>query len=253
MNYYERHLGDYARDTKWLTTYQHGVYTLLLDWYYTNERAIPVDLIYRIVAARSGPEKKATDEVIASFFDVTKQAGFAHNKRADLDLAKYECKREANSLKAKKRWDAAAMPPAMPEQCSEDANPVTSNQTPVTSRKAKTPVVPKGDSEAEVVRTTYNRLLPKCQQATVLNDKRLKRIKTATKLARHVCEGQGWEYTPAEFWEAYFTECSRDPWMRGEVPHPKNPAWVQNIDVLLAEDRFAWVMDKAIAAMRAGE
>lgn len=108
-------------------------------------------------------------------------------------------------------------------------------------------------SESEVVVAAYHHALPKCQHVSVLNDKRKKRIASATKLARRVCQSQGWEYTPAEFWAAYFAECGNDPWMRGEVPNPKNPAWVQNIDVLLAEDRFAWVMDKAIAAMRAGE
>jgi hypothetical protein len=38
--------------------------------------------------------------------------------------------------------------------------------------------------------------------------------------------------------------------MRGEVANPKNPNWKQNLDVLIAEDRFAGVMDGAIAAMR---
>ncbi|HEY5851958.1 MAG TPA: hypothetical protein VIT62_14485 [Lysobacter sp.] len=108
-------------------------------------------------------------------------------------------------------------------------------------------------SESDLVVSAYHRALPKCQRISVLNDKRKKRISSATKLARRVCQSQGWEYTPEEFWGAYFAECSNDPWMRGEVPNPKNPAWVQNLDVLLAEDRFATVMDKAIAAMRAGE
>lgn len=101
-----------------------------------------------------------------------------------------------------------------------------------------------------MVLDAYHRALPKCQRVAVLNEKRKKRIATATKLARHVCESQDWEYTPAEFWDAYFAECGKDPWMRGEVPNPKNPAWVQNLDVLLAEDRFANVMDRAIAAIR---
>lgn len=251
MKYFKRNLGDYARDTRWLTTYQHGVYTLLLDWYYTNERPIPTEIIYRIVAARSGPERKAVDEVISAFFDVTKQAGFAHHKRADFEVAKYKCNGETNSLNRKgaigtNRSDSVAI--SSPVRAT-DAD-ITKNQEPRTKEKANTPVVPKGDSEADLVVDAYHRALPKCQRIAVMNDKRKKRISTATKLARNVCEAQGWEYTPAEFWEAYFAECGNDPWMRGEVPNPKNPRWVQNLDVLLAEDRFANVMDRAIAAMR---
>lgn len=113
------------------------------------------------------------------------------------------------------------------------------------------PPTPKGDGSAEAVVEAYNRILPGCQSVSVLNDKRKKRIAAAVKLARTVCRQQGWEYVPADFWSAYFSECALDPWMRGEVPNPKNPNWKQNLDVLLAEDRFAGVMDRAIASMRA--
>lgn len=103
MNYYKRHLGDYAKDAGWLTTYQHGVYALLLDWYYSNERAIPVNLAYRIVRATRGPEKRAVDEVLNAFFDLHKTDGFAHHNRADFELNKYAHNAEVNSLIAKKR------------------------------------------------------------------------------------------------------------------------------------------------------
>lgn len=109
MNYYKRHLGDYAKDAGWLSTYQHGVYTLLMDWYYANERPIPLDIVHRLVRARSGPERVAVDEVVSAFFDVTKDPGFAHNKRADIEIAKRVTKSEANSLIAKEAWDAKRM------------------------------------------------------------------------------------------------------------------------------------------------
>jgi uncharacterized protein YdaU (DUF1376 family) len=253
LKYYKRNLGDYAKDTKWLTTYQHGVYVLLLDWYYTNEKPIPADIVYRIVAARSGPERKAVDEVVATFFDVTKQAGFVHHKRADFEVAKYKCNSETNSLN-RKGTDTTVRSDSVDVSSSVRATDrdITKNQEPRKKEKTITPIVPKGDSESSLVVDAYHRTLPKCQRVAVMNDKRKKRIATATKLARHVCEAQGWEYTPAEFLEAYFAECGNDPWMRGEVPNQKNPAWVQNLDVLLAEDRFANVMDRAIAAMRGG-
>ncbi len=112
----------------------------------------------------------------------------------------------------------------------------------------KAPVAPKGDDSA--VLSSYHSILPKCREITVLNPKRQKRIAAAVKLARQVCASQGWSYDAAEFWQGYFTECASDPWMRGDVANPNNPRWVQNLDVLLAEDRFAEIMDKALATMR---
>lgn len=105
-------------------------------------------------------------------------------------------------------------------------------------------------ADASELLAAYHAALPACQRISVLNDKRRKRIAAAVRLAKQVCKDQGWEYAPADFWAAYFAECSQDEWLRGDKPNPKNPKWRQNLDVLLAEDRFAEIMDKAIAAMR---
>ena len=107
--------------------------------------------------------------------------------------------------------------------------------------------------EVGIVVATYNATLPDCQSVQVLNPKRHKRIVAACKLARRVCRQQGWPYDPAQFWTAYWTECLADDWLAGRKPNPKNPSWKQSLDVLLEEDRFAGIMDRAIAAMRLEE
>lgn len=124
------------------------------------------------------------------------------------------------------------------------------NNTPVPV-PAPVPVLKAESGDAEVVRAAYHRLLPNCQRAEVLGPKRKRLIATAVKQAKQLCRDQGWPYDPDEFWDAYFTECSHDEWLRGDKPNPNNPAWKQKIDTLLDETRFTAVMDKAIAAMRA--
>lgn len=103
---------------------------------------------------------------------------------------------------------------------------------------------------SDTVLAAYHEILPNCQRIAVLNPKRQRRIAAADKLARQVCRQQGWEYDPKEFWEAYFDQCADDEWLRGDRPNPNNPRWKQNLDVLLVEDRFAQIMDRAIAKMR---
>lgn len=68
MNYYERHLGDYARDTGHLSMLEHGAYTLLLDRYYATEGGIPQAQAYRVARARTREEKAAVDAVLREFF-----------------------------------------------------------------------------------------------------------------------------------------------------------------------------------------
>jgi uncharacterized protein YdaU (DUF1376 family) len=68
VNYYERHLGDYAKDTGHLSLLEHGVYTLLLDRYYATEQGIPADQAHRVARARTDEERGAVDAVLNEFF-----------------------------------------------------------------------------------------------------------------------------------------------------------------------------------------
>ena len=244
MNYYKRHLGDYARDTGHLTALEHGIYTLLLDWYYINERPIPKDKAKRI--AKGNPI--ATQTVLSEFFLATEN-GWAH-RYADRIIDEFHVKsdhnREAGKLGGRPKKTQTVSKP------NPEITLATSHKPLATKDQEQKPLgVPRGDALAAAVLGAYHSALPKCKAISVLNPKRRKRLADADKLARQVCVEQGWEYEPVGFWGSYFSECSNDPWMRGEVANPKNPRWRQNLDVLLAEDRFAGIMDTAIAAMRA--
>lgn len=67
MNYYERHIGDYLKDTAHLTLLEHGVYTRLLDVYYTREDGIPEADAGRLVGACLPAEKQALRSVLSEF------------------------------------------------------------------------------------------------------------------------------------------------------------------------------------------
>lgn len=258
MNYYKRHLGDYAKNTRTLTTYEHGVYNLVLDLYYTDESPVSTEDAYAVCRADSSKDRASVDRVMAKFF--TPDGSVWRHARADEEIQKYLDKaaknREIGSLGGKQKAKRNASE-TLSESLGETLPDRLANDTPshkplAISHKEATPIVPKGDASADAVLDAYHEILPACQRIAVLNDKRRKRIAAAVKLAKRVCADQGWDYDPVEFWRAYFTECAADAWMRGEVPNPRNPGWKQNLDVLLAEDRFAGVMDKAIAAVRGG-
>lgn len=93
MNYYERHLGDYAKDTGHLSLIEHGAYCLLLDRYYSTENGISVDLVYRVARAKTKDEKAAVDFVLSEFFSL--ENGVWFNKRADEEIIKAQKKQVA--------------------------------------------------------------------------------------------------------------------------------------------------------------
>lgn len=84
MNYYERHLGDYAKDTGHLSMLEHGAYSLLLDRYYSTEKGIPEGIAHRIARAKSKDEKKAVDFVLSEFFSL--ENGVWINGRAEEEI-----------------------------------------------------------------------------------------------------------------------------------------------------------------------
>lgn len=100
MNYYEHHLGDYAKDTAHLTMLEHGAYRLLLDRYYGTEQGIPADQAHRLARARTKEEKQAVDDVLAEFFQLVDGAWM--NKRADEEIAKAQVKINAAKENGKK-------------------------------------------------------------------------------------------------------------------------------------------------------
>jgi uncharacterized protein YdaU (DUF1376 family) len=93
MNYYERHLGDYAKDTVHLTMIEHGAYSVLLDRYYATECGIPADQVHRLARARTREEKQAVDSVLSDFFELIE--GIWINHRAEEEIAKAKTKIKA--------------------------------------------------------------------------------------------------------------------------------------------------------------
>jgi uncharacterized protein YdaU (DUF1376 family) len=228
MNYYQRHLGDYAKDTGWLTTYQHGVYALLLDWYYANEKPIPLELAYRIVKARSGPERKATDEVLLAFFDLNKAPGFGHNKHADIAIAKYRVKSEVNSLIAQER-ESTKRARSVAQSCDSGEpshKPVTNSQ-----ERAKA-----GDAcpHDEII-AMYHELLPANPRIKSWTGARQANLRTRWR--------EDEKRQSLDYWRRFFSHVAASPFLTGQIEGQGGRAFLPGLDWLVKPDNFAKVIE----------
>jgi len=79
---YERHLGDYAKDTGHLSLLEHGVYTILTDRCFASGKPIPEKQIYRYARAQTSKEKRAVDAVLDEFFSLEDGWYFSHMVQA---------------------------------------------------------------------------------------------------------------------------------------------------------------------------
>lgn len=146
MNYYKRHLGDYAKDTRHLTLAEHGAYCLLLDYYYSTESPIPDDRCERIANAYAEHEREAVRNVLQAFFTLTPEGW--RNSRADKEISEFHAKSLKAKAAAEARWsgrNANAYADASPEhgnsQCERNAS-----HKPLAIREKKEQDAPDGAS-----------------------------------------------------------------------------------------------------------
>lgn len=94
MNFYKRHLGDYAKKAGHLSPLEHGVFNLILDAYYDREQAPTLMEALRWARARTEDEKGAVVAVLDEFF--TEVDGRYMQNRVEEEIATYRQQAETN-------------------------------------------------------------------------------------------------------------------------------------------------------------
>lgn len=89
MNYYDKHIGDWLKDTICLDAMQEGIYSRLIDQYYQLEMPLPSDIkeVYKLARVSKKKEKDAVDYILKKYFE-KKDEGFVQ-KRAQEVIEKF--------------------------------------------------------------------------------------------------------------------------------------------------------------------
>jgi uncharacterized protein YdaU (DUF1376 family) len=88
VNYWERHIGDYARDAGHLSMMEHGAYTILLDRFYSTELPIPADKVHRLCRANTEQERAAVDAVLEEFWTLTEEGWVNGRALEEIQIAR---------------------------------------------------------------------------------------------------------------------------------------------------------------------
>lgn len=141
MHYYQHHIGDFIKDTNFLTNEEVGIYLKLLWLYYDTEKPLPdsLDVLSMKVSCRDN--KSDLLGILETFFTLID--GSWHHIRCDKEIAEYQAfclKQKANGLKGGR--------PKVTQQEPND-NPVgfqvepkitlTTNHKPLTTNHINTP------------------------------------------------------------------------------------------------------------------
>ena len=100
MNFYPFHIGDYISHTSHLSDEEDLAYRRMIDLYYLNEAPFEPEL--HLIARKIKSNPDVVDVILNEFFVF--EDGKWHNKRADLEIAKYQFVKESGKKGAEKRW-----------------------------------------------------------------------------------------------------------------------------------------------------
>jgi uncharacterized protein YdaU (DUF1376 family) len=133
MNYYSRHIGDYAKKAGRLSLLEHGVYTILMDAIYDREQFPTEDEAIDWVWARTDEEIDAVKFVLRKFF--TLNDGVYVQNRIKEELSTYQETCEKNARIAKEREEKRKqVKPTVHESSPEKHDPCTSGDQACTTR-----------------------------------------------------------------------------------------------------------------------
>lgn len=277
MNYYERHIGDYLKDTAHLSLLEHGVYTRLLDVYYTREGSLPDDQVARLVGARGKDELKALRAVLEEFF-IDTPAGWTQ-ARCDREIARYQDKQNKARRSADARWNAQRSLSDGNANASTDAmrthseGNAPSNQTPdtrhhVLNTSEASPLHPepalplsgdlpgiegKPEKPDPIPPCPHERLLalfaqhlPQLTQPRVWDGARAETMRTRWRqCAKPTAFGKG--YATVEegiaFWERFFKFVATCPALANGIPRSNGTTWLADLPWLLKAENFAKVIE----------
>lgn len=214
MHYYQRNLGDYAAAAGHLTALEHGIYTLLLDWYYSNESPIPADRAHRI--ARANPEE--TKSVLQDFFQ--KDGQVWRHRRCDAEIEAYKAKKE----RAAENGRRGGRPPKSLKDNETETQPFTdpnldqtqvkTNQEPRTNKEQEQRP-PSGAGAPDCphlqIIEAYNRILPELPgvRSSLWNGTRAKHLASRWK--------EDSDRQRLEWWEEFFGFVRTCPLLMGQV------------------------------------
>ena len=253
MIYYRRYVGDYLRDTSRLSILEHGAYTLLLDYYYAEERPISTDSdeVYRMVRALMPEERQAIDKVLATFF-VRQSDGYRH-KRVDHEIQVSQQARkngrqggrpvtglltgidtETGTVLVTTDGGGSGHPPTTNHQ------PSTINHQPrsTASSAGLTEILPSNIPYKELV-ALFNEHMTALPRVRELTQKRRALIRSAWTASKR--------RQTMKFWKQYFEECSDDDFLNGTGPYGKgHENWQPTFDFLMRSDQITKTYEKSI-------
>ena len=141
MHYYQHHIGDFIKDTSFLTNEEIGIYLKLIWLYYDTEKPLPNNINLLCYKAGARDSQLAVENILKMYFQLIENEW--HHTRCDKEIAEYAefcAKQKANGLKGGRPKATQTKPNGNP--MGYQAKPkitLTTNHKPLTTNQINTP------------------------------------------------------------------------------------------------------------------
>lgn len=137
MHYYQHHIGDFIKDTSFLTNEEIGIYLKLIWLYYDSEKPLPNNLFELGMKTGTRDNQEVLEGLLGMFFVLDEQNKCWNHSRCDKEIEHYKQQLttaskagKASALKRAMNKNPTSVEQALDER-STDVQP-TNNQQPIT-------------------------------------------------------------------------------------------------------------------------
>ena len=147
MHYYQHHIGDFIKDTSFLTNEEIGIYLKLIWLYYDTEKPLPNNLFELSMKTGTRDNTQMLSGLLEMFFSFHSVEDCWHHNRCDKEIAHYKQQLttaskagKASALKRAMNKNPTSVEQSLDERSTEvqptnNQEPITINHKPIKENK----------------------------------------------------------------------------------------------------------------------
>jgi uncharacterized protein YdaU (DUF1376 family) len=205
MHYYQHHIGDFIKDTSFLTNEEVGIYMKLIWLYYDTEKPLPNDIFTLSMKAGARESESVLLGILNMFFSM--QNDEWHHSRCDKEIAEFhgyiESKSRAGKASAERRMNMKATPVEQVSNKRTTHEQLTTTHKPLPTNHNKNTIA-KPEGLADLLWTDFlilrkSKKLPVTQTAFDGIKREAKKANKSLPEVIQICCERGWGGFKAEW------------------------------------------------------
>ena len=253
MHYYQHHIGDFIKDTSFLTNEEVGIYLKLLWIYYDTESPLPNSMFELSMKVNAREQQEVLQGILEMFFNLGEDGW--HHTRCDKEIAFYhqqiDTASKAGKASAAKRAMNKTSTPVKQEYNERSTSvQLTSNQEPITiNHKPNIDICPPSgglpNCDHEKVIALYHQHLPTLRRVEVWNETRKGYLRQRWReVAEELARQKEVQVSDILDWfTEFFVHIGTSKFLTGRVNSKDGRPFLADLEWILKPSNFAKIIE----------